>query len=174
MKRFYLLALSAASLMAQPLTSSAPGMGNVVTTDVEYVPVTRSEPIYSTYNRSVPREVCQDEQVPVQQSSGGSNVIGGLVGAAIGGVLGNQIGAGSGKVAATIGGAAVGTMIGQNADKNTQTSYQTVRRCYTQYDTQTDNVVTGYMNYAKFHGRDIAKASKEPLKEIRVTNSFSF
>lgn len=174
MKKVYLLALTAACLMAQPVTSSAPGMANNATTEIEYVPVIRSEPIYSTYNRTVPREVCQDEQVPVQQTSGGSNVMGGLVGAAIGGVLGNQIGAGSGKVAATIGGAAVGTMIGQNADKNTQVSYQTVRRCYTQTETQTDNVITGYMNYAKFRGRDIAKVSKEPLREIKVTTSYSF
>lgn len=173
MKLFTTLALSAAALLAQPLTSDG-AYGNVITSDVEYVPVTRSEPVYSSVSRNVPREVCRDEQVAVQQPTGGNNVIGGLVGAAIGGVLGHQIGGGSGKVAATIGGAAVGTMIGQNADQQTQTSYQTVRRCYTQYETQTDNVITGYINYAKYRGRDIAKTTKEPIREIKVTNSFSF
>jgi uncharacterized protein YcfJ len=142
--------------------------------EIEYVSVTHSEPIYSKITKNIPHEVCQDQQVAVHQQNGGSNIIGGLVGAAIGGVIGHQIGGGSGKVAATIGGAALGTMAGQNANGDSQTSYQTVRRCFTQYDTQEDTVVTGYMNYAKFHGRDIAKTSNQPLKEIKVTSSFSF
>ncbi|MFA6396602.1 MAG: glycine zipper 2TM domain-containing protein [Sulfurimonas sp.] len=160
------LIFSATGLMAQS--------SNNVMSEIEYVPVTHSEPVYSRITKNIPHEVCQDQQVAVQQQSGGNNVIGGLVGAAIGGVIGHQIGGGSGKVAATIGGAALGTMAGQNANQDTQRSYQTVRRCFTQYDTQEDTVVTGYMNYAKFHGRDIAKASSQPLQEIKVTNSFSF
>lgn len=147
---------------------------NTMMSDIEYVPVTRSEPIYSTITKKIPHDVCEDQQVAVQEQNGNSNIVGGLVGAAIGGVLGHQLGGGSGKVATTIGGAAIGTMLGQNADRQTQTSYQTVRRCYTQYDMQTDNVITGYMNYAKYHGRDIAKTSPQPLNEIKVTNSFSF
>ncbi|MDD4856264.1 MAG: glycine zipper 2TM domain-containing protein [Sulfuricurvum sp.] len=142
--------------------------------EVEYVPVTHSEPVYSAITKNIPHEVCEDQQVAIQQQSGGNNIVGALVGGAIGGVLGHQIGGGSGKVAATIGGAALGTMMGQNADRDTQTRYQTIRRCFTQYDTQTDTVMTGYMNYAKFHGRDIAKMSSQPLKEIKVINTFSF
>jgi len=160
------LVVSATGLMAQSSNNSM--------SEIEYVSVTHFEPIYSKITKSIPHEVCQDQQVAVQQQSGGSNIIGGLVGAAIGGVLGHQIGGGSGKVAATIGGAALGTMAGQNASGDTQTSYQTVRRCFIQYDTQEDTVVTGYVNYAKFHGRDIAKTSAQPLKEIKVTSSFSF
>ncbi len=160
------LVVSATGLMAQSSNNSM--------SEIEYVSVTHFEPIYSKITKSIPHEVCQDQQVAVQQQSGGSNIIGGLVGAAIGGVLGHQIGGGSGKVAATIGGAALGTMAGQNASGDTQTSYQTVRRCFIQYDTQEDTVVTGYVNYAKFHGRDIAKTSAQPLKEIKVISSFSF
>lgn len=172
MKTVGLIMLASTLMLADSISDTT--YANVITTDVEYVPVIRSEPVYSKITRNIPREICNDNQVEVQQRSSGDNVIGGLVGAAIGGVLGHQIGKGSGNVAATIGGAAVGTMVGQNAGNTPQTSYQTVRRCYTQYDMQVDNVVTGYINYAKFRGRDIAKTSREPLKEIRVTNSFSF
>ncbi|MFZ3053878.1 MAG: glycine zipper 2TM domain-containing protein [Sulfuricurvum sp.] len=141
---------------------------------VEYVPVTHSVPIYSTVTKMIPHEVCQDQQVAVQQQSGGNNVAAGIIGGVIGGVLGHQIGGGSGKVAATIGGAALGTMAGQNAASDTQTTYQTVRRCFTQYESQKETIITGYTNYAKFRGKDIAKTSDQPLKEIKVINSFSF
>jgi uncharacterized protein YcfJ len=141
---------------------------------VEYVPVTHSVPIYSTVTRMIPHEVCQDQQVAVQQQSSGNNVAAGIIGGVIGGVLGHQIGGGSGKVAATIGGAALGTMVGQNAASDTQTTYQTVRRCFTQYENQKETIITGYTNYAKYRGKDIAKTSDQPLKEIKVINSFSF
>jgi len=142
--------------------------------DVEYVAVTHSTPIYSTVTRMIPHEVCQDQQVAVQERSGGNNAVAGIIGGVVGGVLGHQIGGGSGKVAATIGGAALGTMVGQNAASNTQTSYQTVRRCFTQYENQRETIITGYTNYAKYRGKDIAKTSDQPLKEIKVVNSFSF
>ena len=141
---------------------------------VEYVPVTHSVPIYSTVTRMIPHEVCQDQQVAVQQQSGGNNVAAGIIGGVIGGVLGHQIGGGSGKVAAAIGGAALGTMAGQNAASDTQTTYQTVRRCFTQYESQKETIITGYTNYAKYRGKDIAKTSDQPLKEIKIINSFSF
>ncbi|MDO9304009.1 MAG: glycine zipper 2TM domain-containing protein [Sulfuricurvum sp.] len=141
---------------------------------VEYVPVTHSVPLYSTVTRMIPHEVCQDQQVAIQQQSGGNNVAAGIIGGVIGGVLGHQIGGGSGKVAATIGGAALGTMAGQNAASDTQTTYQTVRRCFTQYESQKETIITGYTNYAKYRGKDIAKTSDQPLKEIKVINSFSF
>lgn len=143
--------------------------------DIEYVPVTRSEPNYSTITKNIPQQECWDEQVAVQNGGGGNDVIGGLVGAAIGGALGSQIGKGSGKTAATIGGAAIGTMMGQGANRApSTTSYQTVRKCDTRYTTQTENVLSGYTNYAKFRGRDIAKVSDQPLKEIKITITYSY
>ncbi|HEX5623035.1 MAG TPA: glycine zipper 2TM domain-containing protein [Sulfuricurvum sp.] len=166
------LTLAATAMMAQPVTYETEA--NLITSDIEYVPVTHSEPVYSTITKNIPHEVCQDQQVPLQRQSGGNSVVGGIVGGIIGGVLGHQIGGGSGKVAATIGGAAVGTMIGQNAGNDPRTTYQTVRRCVIQYETKSEKVLTGYINYAKYRNQDIAKMSDEPLKEIKVTNSFSF
>lgn len=149
-------------------------LSNTVTRDIEYVPVTRSEPVYSNIIKNIPHEVCQDQQVAVQHQTGSNSPMGAIVGGIIGGVLGHQIGGGSGKVAATIGGATVGTMIGQSSSRDPRTTYQSVRRCVIQYETKSENVLTGYINYAKYHGQDIAKMSDEPLKEIKVTNSFSF
>ncbi len=159
MKKLTLLALLSLQMFAADYGSM---------NEVEYVPVTHSVPIYSTVTRMIPHEVCQDQQVAVQQN----NPVAGIIGGIIGGVLGHQVGGGSGKVAATIGGAAVGTMVGQNA--GAQTNYQTVRRCFTEYDKKTETLITGYTNYAKYHGKDIAKTSDQPLKEIKVINSFSF
>lgn len=167
------LSLAATALIAQPISYGTEAPSNSITRDIEYVPVTRSEPVYSTITKNIPHEVCQDQQVVVRQQSS-SNVAGGIVGGIIGGVLGHQIGGGSGKVAATIGGATLGTMIGQDANRDPRTTYQTVRRCFIQYETKSENLLTGYINYAKYHDQDIAKMSDEPLKEIKVTNSFSF
>ncbi|MDD5211079.1 MAG: glycine zipper 2TM domain-containing protein [Sulfuricurvum sp.] len=169
-----ILTLTVTVLIAEPMNYGIDNSSNIITSDIEYVPVTRYEPVYSTIRKNIPHEVCQDHQVAVQYQNSGNSVAGGLIGGIIGGVLGHQIGGGSGKVAATIGGAAVGTMIGQDANRNPQTSYQTVRRCVIHYETKSENVLTGYINYAKYRDQDIAKMSDEPLKEIKVTNSFSF
>lgn len=149
-------------------------LSNTVTREIEYVPVTRSEPVYSTIIKNIPHEVCQDQQVAVQHQAGSNSPMGAIVGGIIGGVLGHQIGGGSGKVAATIGGTTVGTMIGQSSSRDPRTTYQSVRRCVIQYEKKSENVLTGYINYAKYHDQDIAKMSDEPLKEIKVTSSFSF
>jgi len=164
----------ATAAIAEPSNYEIEPSSNTVTRDIEYVPVTRSQPVYSNIIKNIPHEVCQDQQVAIQQQSGGSSAMSGIVGGIIGGVLGHQIGGGSGKVAATIGGATVGTMIGQSGARDTRTTYQTVRRCVIQYETKSENVLTGYINYAKYRDQDIAKMSDEPLKEIKVTNSFSF
>lgn len=166
--------LMATAGMAEPTSYEIESSSNTVTGGVEYVPVTRSQPVYSNIIKNIPHEVCQDQQVAVQQPSSGNSAMSSIVGGIIGGVLGHQIGGGSGKVAATIGGATVGTMIGQSGSNDTKTTYQTVRRCFIQYETKSENVLTGYINYAKYRGQDIAKMSEEPLKEIKVTTSFSF
>lgn len=166
--------LLAVAAIAEPANYEIEPSSNTVTSDIEYVPVTRSQPVYSTITKTIPHEVCQDQQVAVQQPSNGNSPMGAIVGGIIGGVLGHQIGGGSGKVAATIGGATVGTMIGQSGNRDARTTYQSVRRCIIQYETKSENVLTGYINYAKYRGQDIAKMSEEPLKEIKVINSFSF
>lgn len=94
----------------------------------------------------VPRQVCYDEPVTVQQQPSGG---GALFGAIAGGLLGNGIGAGAGRAAATAIGAMGGAAIGNSLEANTQPQQvQTVRRCTTEttYEDRTGsyNVVYEY------------------------------
>ncbi|OHD84082.1 MAG: hypothetical protein A2Y52_08315 [Sulfuricurvum sp. RIFCSPLOWO2_02_43_6] len=145
---------------------------------VEYVNVIRSTPSYSTIQEEVPSQKCYDVQEQV--SSGGTNndVIGAVVGGALGGVLGHQVGGGKGKTAATVGGAVLGTLAGQNVGSKyntpSSTTYQTVRKCENITTVKTRQVVDGYINYAKFKGREISVESNSALKQIPVTVTYSY
>lgn len=148
-------------------------------TMTEYVKVSSSNPVYSTFSEDIPTEQCRDVREAV--SSGGSSnsdVVGALAGGALGGVLGHQVGGGSGKTAATIGGAVLGALAGQNVGSKYNTpqtnSYQVVRKCETVYTTQTRQVVDGYVNIAKFKGKEIRVQSDQPLKQIPVSVTYSY
>jgi len=153
------------------LLSSALFAESLATTS-ENVRVTRSEPIYKTVTNQKPIKECWDETTQGTQQ-GGNDVIGGLVGGAIGGALGSQVGKGSGKTAATIGGALVGGMLGQSASRGESTP-QTVQKCKTRYETTTEQVVSGYNNYATYQGRQITKFSDMPLQHITVYTNISY
>jgi len=148
-------------------------------TMTEYVKVSSSNPVYTTISEDIPTEQCRDVREAVSSGGmGNADVLGAVVGGAAGGVLGNQVGGGKGKTAATIGGAVLGVFAGQNIGSkyNTPqtTSYQTVRKCETVYTTQTHQVVDGYVNIAKFKGKEIRVQSDEPLKQIPVTVTYSY
>lgn len=148
-------------------------------TMTEYAKVTSSTPVYSTISEDVPSEQCRDVKEPVSSGgTGNADVVGAVVGGAAGGVLGNQIGGGKGKTAATIGGTVLGALAGQNIGSKYNTpqtnSYQVVRKCETVYTTKTRKVVDGYMNTAKFKGKEIRIQSDQPLKQIPVTVTYSY
>ena len=162
-----IIALMATSLSAENFTMT------------ERVKVSRSVPMYSTISEDVPSEQCRDVKEAVASGGSGNNdIIGAVIGGAAGGVLGNQVGGGKGKTAATIGGTVLGALAGQNVGSKYNTpatnSYQVVRRCETVYTTKTRQVVDGYMNKAKFKGKEISIQSDEPLKEIPVTVTYSY
>lgn len=143
----------------------------------EYVTVTKSVPNYSTIQEAVPGERCYDEKVQVSGGSGSNDVIGAVAGGALGGVLGHQIGGGSGKTIATVGGAVLGTLAGQRVGStygNSAPTYQMVRKCETVNSYKTRQVVDGYINYAKFKGREISVESNTPLNQIPVTITYSY
>lgn len=95
---------------------------------VEYGTVVSSTPVIG--QSSVPQRECYDEQVAVQQRSGGGG--GAIAGAVIGGVVGNSIGAGAGRAAATALGVVTGAAIGDRAEANSQPpAVHTVQRCRT-------------------------------------------
>jgi len=164
-------------MLAMTLLASTLAAESFTTT--EYIKVKSSTPVYSTISEDVPTEQCRDVKEAI--STGGTknaDVVGAVAGGALGGVLGHQIGGGTGKTAATIGGAVLGALAGQNVGSkyNTpqSTSYQTVRRCETVYTTKSHQVIDGYLNIAKFKGKEIRIQSDEPIKQIPVTVTYSY
>lgn len=162
-----MIALMATSLSAESFTMT------------ERVKVSSSIPMYSTISEDVPSEQCQDVKEAVASGGSGNNdILGAVIGGAAGGVLGNQVGGGKGKTAATIGGTVLGALAGQNVGSKYNTpatnSYQVVRRCQTVYTTKNRQVLDGYMNKAKYKGKEISVQSQQPLKEIPVTVTYSY
>ena len=84
---------------------------------------------------SVPRQICNTEQVAVQQPKSGA---GAVMGAIAGGAMGNAIGNGGGRAAATMIGIMGGAIVGDRVEGAPQTQFQNVQRCSTQtfYETR--------------------------------------
>ena len=97
---------------------------------------------------AVPRQVCSQEQAPVQPNKSGA---GAAMGAIAGGVLGNQIGGGSGKTAATMLGIFGGAILGNNIEGAPAPQTQTVQNCTTQ--NVFENRVMGYNVTYEFNGK---------------------
>jgi uncharacterized protein YcfJ len=91
--------------------------------------ITRVEPNYQTVYQNVPRQECQDVEVPVYGQGSGTNTEGAIIGGIIGGVVGNQFGGGSGKDAMTGIGAITGAIIGGNSGNQQVTGYRIERQC---------------------------------------------
>ncbi len=130
MKKLFLLpvvmALSGLSLAQQEL-------GRVVST----MPIIQQV--------SVPRQVCNTEQVAIQPPKSGA---GAVMGAIAGGAMGNAIGGGNGRVATTMIGLIGGALVGDNIEGAPQSQVQNIQRCRTQnfYENRTVayNVVYEY------------------------------
>jgi uncharacterized protein YcfJ len=75
---------------------------------------------------SVPRKVCSNEQVAVQQPKSGA---GALMGAIAGGAMGNAVGGGNGKAAATVLGIFGGAVVGDRIEGAPEASVQNVQHC---------------------------------------------
>ena len=115
--------------------------------------VTRVDPIYSNSTQHLPRQVCEQVQVPIYSTvqgpgATGSDVLGGMI---LGGLLGKGV-TGDDK------GAAIGAILGgvTQADKQSSrrviTGYQHQQQCRTVYDTVNSNVVTGYQIWFSYDG----------------------
>jgi uncharacterized protein YcfJ len=94
---------------------------------------------------AVPRQVCSNQQVVVEQPKSGA---GGVMGAIAGGAVGNQIGGGGGRAAATILGVVGGAILGDRIEGGGGSQLQNVQNCTTQtfYENRTAayNVVYEY------------------------------
>lgn len=78
---------------------------------------------------SVPRQVCNTEQVTVQPQKSGA---GAVMGAIAGGAMGNAVGGGSGKTAATVIGILGGAIVGDRIEGSPESQVQNVQHCRTQ------------------------------------------
>jgi len=113
---------------------------------------------------SVPRQVCTQEQVAVQQNKSGA---GAAMGAIAGGVIGNQIGGGSGKAAATALGIFGGAILGNNIEGAPAPQTQTVQNCTTQ--NVFENRVTGYNVTYEFNGKQYTvQLPRDPGPTIKL------
>jgi len=74
----------------------------------------------------VPRKVCTNEQVAIQQPKSGA---GALMGAIAGGAMGNAVGGGGGKAAATMIGIFGGAVVGDRIEGASETQVQNVQHC---------------------------------------------
>ena len=100
--------------------------GSALAVDIAHV--ISATPVFQQV--AVPRQVCSDQQVAVQQPKSGA---GALVGAIVGGALGNAAGGhGAGRAAATVIGAVGGSVVGDRIEGSPETELRTVRQCSTQ------------------------------------------
>ena len=97
---------------------------------------------------AVPRQVCANEQVAVQQPKSGA---GAVMGALAGGAIGNQIGRGAGQAAATMLGIMGGAVMGDRIEGSPAPQVATVQRCTTQ--TIMENRTMAYQVVYEYAGK---------------------
>ena len=151
MKRTILV--SAMGLLAGWSTfASAEEVGRVITS----TPVTQQV--------AVPRQVCSNQPVAVQQPSTGA---GAIMGGIAGGAMGNAIGGGSGRAAATAIGLIGGAIVGNNIEGSGGTYVQNVQQCSTQ--TFYENRTVGYNVVYEYAGKEFsAQMPYDPGPTIRL------
>ena len=111
----------------------------------------------------VPRQVCDNQPVLVQQPKSGA---GSALGAIAGGAMGNAIGAGSGRAAATVLGLVGGAIVGDRVEGG-GTTVQNMQRCSTQ--TYYENRTVGYNVAYEYGGRQYtAQMPSDPGSTIRL------
>lgn len=116
---------------------------------------------------AIPRQVCNIEQVTVQQPKSGA---GAVMGAVAGGAVGNAVGNGGGRAAATVIGIIGGAMMGDRIEGAPQTQMQNVERCNTQ--TFYENRAVGYNVVYEYAGKQYSVQMPNdpgPTIQLQVT-----
>jgi uncharacterized protein YcfJ len=133
--------------MKKALVLSLIGLGAVGVAQAQEVGrVISTTPVIQQY--AVPRQVCSNQQVAVEQPKTGA---GGLMGAIAGGAIGNQIGGGGGRAAATVLGVVGGAILGDRIEGPGATQVQNVQNCTTQ--TFYENRATSYNVVYEYAGK---------------------
>jgi uncharacterized protein YcfJ len=133
--------------MKKSLVLSLIGLGAVGVAQAQEVGrVISTTPVIQQY--AVPRQVCSNQQVAVEQPKTGA---GGVMGAIAGGAVGNQIGHGGGRAAATVLGLVGGAILGDRIEGPGATQVQNVQNCTTQ--TFYENRATSYNVVYEYAGK---------------------
>lgn len=113
---------------------------------------------------AVPRQVCSNQPVAVQQPKSGA---GAVMGAVAGGAMGNAIGNGSGRAAATVLGLIGGAMLGDHVEGSGAASVQNVQQCTTQ--TVYENRTTAYNVVYEYAGKQYSvQMPHDPGQYVRL------
>ena len=128
----------------------------------EIARVVSSTPI--TQQVTVPRQVCSQTQILVQQPRSGA---GATVGALTGGIIGSQFGRGSGRTAATAIGVISGAILGDQLEGEPAPVTRTATNC-TQQITY-ENRVVGYNVVYEYAGRQYTtQMNSDPGSQLTI------
>jgi uncharacterized protein YcfJ len=116
---------------------------------------------------AVPRQVCNNEAIPVQPAKSGA---GAVLGAVAGGLVGNTIGHGGGRAVATLAGVVGGAALGDHIEGAPATQYQTVQNCVNQ--SFYENRTVGYNVLYEYGGKQYSVQMPNdpgPTVQLQVT-----
>lgn len=139
--------------------------------EYDYAPVTRVEPIVRQVRIETPRRECYDDVRYVDERPpqvAGRTILGGV----IGGVIGHQFGSGRGRDAATVAGAVIGAAVGNDSAKRqygTDTREVRVERCNVRYEHEYEERIDGYRVTYEYNGREYTtRMPYDPGERIKV------
>jgi len=113
---------------------------------------------------AVPRQVCENQPVVVDQPTSGAGTV---IGAIAGGILGHTVGGGSGKTAATAVGAVAGAVVGDRLEAGNNRQTQMAPRCVMQ--SVYENRTVGYNVTYEYAGRQYqTRMANDPGPSIRL------
>ena len=113
---------------------------------------------------TLPRQVCSETQVLVQQPRSG---VGATVGAITGGILGSQIGSGSGRAVTTALGIIGGAILGDQLEGEPAPAVRTANSCTQQINYE--NRVVGYNVVYEYAGRQYTtQMSSDPGSQLSI------
>ena len=165
------------------------GFSQEIKSQMVFVDVIKSEPIYKTVNIRVPYEEVVSKAYEVSVPCGNDetdmiddNSIGldTIIGAGLGIALGNQMGKGNGRTVAKIAGGLLGAGV---ANQYYRQNSHNVKYCketryrdevVTRYDYITKEKLQGYKNTFIYNNHKYTKLTKRPLKTVRVRSTISF
>jgi uncharacterized protein YcfJ len=170
------LGVASQALASPPSWSnSRHNRGVTYSSEYDYAPVRRVEPIVRQVRIDTPRRECWDDVSYVESRPhisdpgiAGRTLLGGL----IGGVIGHQFGSGRGNDAATVAGTMIGAGVGYDSGARRSpraVEERVVQRCSVTYEEQYEERIDGYRVTYQYHGREYTtRMPYDPGERIRV------